>query len=124
MRDNSIIKDSGDRMMWNDFWLYAEYWHASLEIVVETFDKYGLQDEEIEELLDSHFRDILKKLRNSSFHFREDYEGSSFTALFQADGAFQWVSALQFALYRFLRKEEEELAKRSGIRLRQIIITV
>ncbi len=114
------INDPDFLLKSNDLMLFTEYWYSSLEIVVETYDKYVLEDEDINKLLDMPFREQLKKFRNDSFHFREDYDAANSLAVLNNEGAFNWVISLQKAFLIFFEKEEQNLKERSGVIVRKI----
>ena len=122
-RKDSIITGNQDRIKHSDFWLMTEYWHSSLEIVLETYEKYGLNDENVDKLLDMPLRKDLKKLRNGSFHFREDYSDPNVFSFFKVEGSFQWITLLQDAMLKYLEKEERKLVDRSDIEVRKVYVT-
>lgn len=120
--NNRLIVDNHGRIMYNDLSMFIEYWHSSLEIVLEAYEKYALKDESVDDLLDMPLRKKLKVLRNNSFHFREDYESQDVLSFFWTEGAFEWTTKLQEALHNFMEKEGEKLRERSGITVSKVTI--
>lgn len=121
IENNEVITDNDGRILYNDFALIFEYWHSSLEIVVETYEKRSLYDEKVASLVNMTLRKKLKSFRDSSFHFREDYDGSAALCLLKTNGAFEWVNSLHDALNEFFERKEKEIKEKSGIVVKKLI---
>ena len=57
---------------------YMSYWYSALFVVVEGWGSLGLEDERINELLDSHLVDLLRRFRNGVFHYQRNYFDNRF----------------------------------------------
>lgn len=75
---------------------YMSYWYAALYVVIEGWQKLGLHDPKIDELLESPNLELLKLYRHSVFHFHEDYFNEPLTTPFVERGepAVIWVRSL------------------------------
>jgi hypothetical protein len=56
---------------WSEFRTYHSYWLSALYVVVEGFEKLGLDKKDVSELTSEHIA-RLKKFRDGSFHFQQD----------------------------------------------------
>ncbi len=86
-----------DALMLHDMEMFLEYWHSTLQVVVEAYERNNLFDEAVEALLDMPIRGKLKNFRDSSSHFREDFHDSNAFSLFNTEGAHEWINSLQLA---------------------------
>lgn len=74
---------------------YMSYWYAALYVVIEGWQKLGLHDDEVDELLASENVELLKLYRHSVFHFHEDYFNRHLTLPFiEGDATVTWVREL------------------------------
>lgn len=82
---------------------YLSYWYAALNVVVEGWQKLGLHDPRVDELLDSPNVEHLKLYRHSVFHFHEDYFNVHLTMpLIESDASpVAWVWSLSSELGRW-----------------------
>jgi hypothetical protein len=86
-----------------ELFMYMSYWYAGLYVVVEGWRELGLQDEEIDALLDSPNVELLKRYRNGVFHFqRSYYDVRFFELLSDGEDVVEWVNELVGAFSRYL----------------------
>jgi len=82
---------------------YMSYWYASLNVVVEGWQKLGLRDSKIDELLSSPNVEALLLYRHSVFHFHEDYFNRHLTdpLIDRGDNPVAWVRELSSEFSRW-----------------------
>jgi len=103
-------KDSPIRLQ-EEFYaqMYFDYWVASLNVLVEGYEKLGLHDERVDALLDPSMRSVLRKYRGGIYHFREKYWDDDVLLLFRNKNAVQWCHTLNAALGKYMEKEMRKL---------------
>lgn len=81
-------------------------WYATVYIIFEGYQKLGLTDQNIENMLDPKKIDTLKNLRNSVFHYSKKYYNWDLIgqAILDKDLSL-WVPELQGAFYAFFKKK-------------------
>jgi hypothetical protein len=81
-------------------------WYSAVYIIFEGYQKLGLTDQNIENMLDPQKIDTLKNLRHSVFHYFKKYYNWDLIghAILDKDLAL-WVYELQGAFYAFFNKE-------------------
>jgi hypothetical protein len=85
-----------------ELFLYMSYWYAGLYVVVEGWRELGLQDEEIDLLLESSNVDLLRRYRNGVFHFQRTYYDNRFLELMgEGEDVVEWVHGLANAFGRY-----------------------
>jgi hypothetical protein len=93
----SMDTDEGVRAL-----AYMSYWYASLWVVVEGWQKLGLHDDEVDQLLDSPLTEKLRLFRHWVLHYHEKYFNQPLVDPFIADrDAVEWVRSLSNALGRY-----------------------
>lgn len=94
----SLTSDEGIKA-----YAYMSYWYAALYVVVEGWQRLGLHDELIDELLDSPNVELLKLYRHGVFHFHEDYFNRRLTLplIDRGDAPVAWVGDLSTQLGRW-----------------------
>lgn len=82
---------------------YMSYWYAALYVVVEGWQRLGLHDDRVDELLDSPNVELLKLYRHGVFHFHEDYFNQHLTLplIDRGDAPVAWVRDLSNELGRW-----------------------
>jgi hypothetical protein len=82
---------------------YMSYWYAALYVVVEGWQKLGIHDSKIDELLSSPNVELLKRYRHGVFHFHEDYFNRHLTTPFveRGENPVVWVRELSNELGRW-----------------------
>lgn len=103
-----------DALMLHDMEMFLEYWHSTLQVVVEAYEGNNLFDEAVEALLDMPIRRKLKRFRDSSFHFRENFHDPNAFSLFNTEGAHEWINGLQLAMHNHLYSEFIKLDRHLG----------
>ena len=69
------------------------YWYGGLYAVVEGWRDLRLEDQEIDELLQSPHVDALRLYRNGTFHFQKEYFASKFAGLLSTPGTAEWIKS-------------------------------
>lgn len=86
--------------------LYMSYWYGGLYVVIEGWQHLRLSDERINELLQSPNVDLLRRYRNATFHYQEDYEDKKFRAFMDMGlEAIIWIRSLNSEFGRYLLEE-------------------
>jgi hypothetical protein len=86
-------------------WLGANcYFGASLYVVIEGWEATEFKDPIIEALLGlSNYKDVLRRLRNFTFHYQPELLSPKFLDFFRAEDAILWVDFLHEEFCRWLR---------------------
>lgn len=88
---------------------FLNYWIASLHTLSEGWSELGLHDDAIGRLLTEERRKILRKYRNTVFHFQVDLEDVRIGALEAKPEVVAWVMALGDAFQNFFRHHDETI---------------
>jgi hypothetical protein len=82
---------------------WMPYWYSALYVVVEGWQRLGLHDVEIDDLLvDEDMTRLLRRYRNGVFHFQETYHDERLTGLLlEGATSAQWVRDLHAAYDRW-----------------------
>lgn len=97
--DDTALKDHE----WRWFGLMS-YWYASLNVVIEAWDKLSFVDPTINRLLahPNQFRKLLRRYRNAVFHFQQSLLDPRFVELLvRGAGHVYWILALHDEFMRF-----------------------
>jgi len=98
------------------------YWYASTYVVIEGWRELGLDDSEINGMLESPYAELLKQYRKSVCHFQKNYfDQNYFFLIKEGRTAAEWMFSLSSAFDRYfknwlnsIRDEEKTLIKSSG----------
>lgn len=86
--------------------MYMSYWYGSLYVVMEAWRSNELADQEIDALLTSPHVDLLRRYRNATFHFQDEYLHEKFTDfIFEGDDSATWVRRVHAAFSRYFESE-------------------
>ena len=81
---------------------YMSFWYSALFVVVEGWRDLGLEDERINELLDSHLVDLLRRFRNGVFHYQRNYFDNRFwNFIEEKEESASWVRVLNREFGRY-----------------------
>ncbi len=95
-----------DEVGW-EFFALMSHWYASLWVVIEGWQKLGLQDKAIEKLLNSRldYCALLKRYRNGVYHFQPRIIDERFGAfLRESNNNVPWIHNLHGEFLRFFRE--------------------
>jgi hypothetical protein len=82
--------------------LYMDLWYACLYVVIEGWNQLGLADQTIDALLESPNVSLLRRYRNSVFHFqRKYYDKRSMVLIKEGENVVSWVQTLNLEFGRF-----------------------
>jgi hypothetical protein len=82
--------------------MYMSLWYGCLYVVVEGWKECGFRESEVDSLLTSPNVELLKRLRNGTFHYQKRYWDERFLGFMRAgDATAPWMRALNNALGRF-----------------------
>ena len=81
---------------------YLRLWLAMLYAVGEGFVELGLNDPEVNALLQNPALERLRKLRNGTFHYQRSHE--KLTQFFLQSGHIEWAETLHSAFDNFFRE--------------------
>jgi hypothetical protein len=86
-------------------WLCVScYWGASLYVVIEGWEAANFTDPIIDALLGlSDYKDVLRRLRNGTFHFQPELISPKVTAFFKSPNTTLWLFFLHDEFCRWLR---------------------
>lgn len=79
-----------------------QLWHMSLYVVIEAWQKLGLTDPTVDELLTSPNRDLLRQHRNAVAHFQPEYQSAKEIGVLVEESAQQWIEDVHRAIGRYL----------------------
>ena len=101
------VTDEHDSMLFlvSKAGLCMRYWYGGLYVVVEAWEALGLSDTEIDALLQSPNKALLRRHRNSSFHFQREWLHEKESDFYGSPGAVAWVRQLTAAFGRRLTAE-------------------
>ena len=88
---------------------YAALWLSLLFVVAEGWDELKLQDAEVDALLQSPHRDLLRRFRNGAFHFQPKYFDDRFMDFFVSDEPLEWAKSLHEAIGAWFIRRAAEL---------------
>jgi hypothetical protein len=84
--------------------VFMLYWPAALYVVIEGFRELKLRDKKIEKLLESPDVDVLRLVRNATFHFQKQFISSKLTPFAKNDSV-EWAWSLHEAFREFFQRE-------------------
>ena len=90
--------------------LCMRLWYGALYVVVEAWAELGLQDTAIDSLLQSPNTDLLRRIRNSAFHFQTQWLSEKESDFYGAPDAVSWVRSLTEAFRTRLLAEMDRVA--------------
>jgi hypothetical protein len=80
------------------------YWAASLYVVIEGWETAKFKDPIVDALLTiSNYKDVLRRLRNGTFHYQPAIVSQKVVDFFQSPDVILWLCFLQQELCRWLR---------------------
>jgi hypothetical protein len=85
--------------------IFMSYWYGGLYVVIEGWKKLNLHDPDIDRLLSSPNVDLLRKYRNGTFHFQQDYFDDKFFNFFKQDDSATWAAELNKRLGQYFLQE-------------------
>jgi len=103
-RQTHAIKDKWARARtrhWSEFRTYHSYWLSALYVVVEGFEKLGLDKKDVSEMTSEHIA-RLKKFRDGSFHFQQDTKKQMQSLELGDFAELDWAERLHAQLRAFL----------------------
>ena len=88
------------RRLWlQSTFAYSALWLSLLFVVAEGWSELELHDEEVNRLLASPNRELLRRFRNGAFHFQPTYFDARFTEFFHGpQEPIEWASELHKAI--------------------------
>ena len=92
--------------------LYMSYWYGGLYVVIEGWKELSLKDELIDELLRSKNVELLKRYRNATFHYQEEYWSKKFTDFMDSGrNCVKWIRKLNSEFGRYFLAEIDKVNK-------------
>jgi hypothetical protein len=91
------------------------YWYGGLYVVIEGWTSLELSDPKIDQLLDSPNVDLLRRYRNGSFHFQNNWLDPKLSDFCGSSRAVQWVNSLTDEFRRVLIGEMNRRNAQTGI---------
>lgn len=90
----------------------TSYWAASLYVVIEGWETAKFQDPIIDALLAvSNHKDVLRRLRNGTFHYQRSLVSEKFGDFLNSSDALLWLYTLHTEFCRWLRDCVELVAQ-------------
>lgn len=81
---------------------FYSYWISSLYVVIEGYKELNLSDKKIDKLLDEKKVDLLRRFRNTNFHYQKEYFDKRHTALLmEGEKIAKWLIKLRDELSRY-----------------------
>jgi len=99
-----------------DLGMYMSYWYGALYVVCEGWQKLGLSDRLIDQLLESPNLKLLRRYRNGAFHFQKKYFDARFHKFMQEKSSVEWVRQISAAFGRWFlayfaeKKKSEDIS--------------
>jgi|GEM_PF-1036526 len=86
-------------------WLgVSSYWAASLYVVIEGWERTKFKDSVVDALLGvSNYKDVLRRLRNGTFHYQSVLISEKVVGFFQSPDVTLWLHFLHEEFCRWLR---------------------
>ncbi|MFH1653355.1 MAG: hypothetical protein ABIE74_04785 [Pseudomonadota bacterium] len=98
--------------------MYMSLWYAGLYVVCAGWEKLGLTDSVIDNLIASKNLELLKIYRHGVYHFHKEYYGKCFDKLIsQGENVVEWVRTLNREFGRYFlewanqRNKTQEIIK-------------
>jgi hypothetical protein len=92
----------------------SSYWAASLYVVIEGWETAKFEDPIVDALLGiSDYRDVLRRLRNGTFHYQPELVSPKVLNFFRSSDVILWLHFLHEEFCRWLR-DCVETVERSG----------
>jgi hypothetical protein len=85
--------------------MYLDFWYATLFVTLEGYEKLGLHNTVIENILSSPLQTKLRSYRAGTYHFREKYFDDDIRNFLTDKTSGDWISSLDMALGTFLLSE-------------------
>lgn len=79
------------------------YWFASLYVLVEGWKQLKLSDAAVDEAIGTGHADVLRRFRNSVFHYQETFDDDRFLALSTSHEVVGWAISLARAFDDFFQ---------------------
>lgn len=99
----SATRDGSNGM---DAFMYMGYWYGTMYAVAEGWIDLKLQDDVINNLLQSENLELLRRYRNGVFHYQAAYNDPRFTDLYlNGKNVVDWVRQLNQELSRYFLTE-------------------
>lgn len=80
-----------------DVGMYMSYWYGALYVVCDGWQRLGLSDPHIDQLLNSPNLKLLRRYRNGSFHYQKTYFDARFHEFMSEGSSVQWIRNLSNA---------------------------
>jgi hypothetical protein len=80
---------------------YLSYWYGGMYVVIEGWQRLGLHDPEVDDLLTSDNVKHLERHRHGAFHYHHEYFDDKFLAMLGAPDSPKWIRDLRNALSRW-----------------------
>jgi hypothetical protein len=90
--------------MLHDPGIFMSYWYGALYVVVEGWQELKLSDSEVDKLLSSSNVNLLRRFRNSVFHYQKSYMSDKFLDFTGAEDTVPWVHDLTNAMGAYFRR--------------------
>lgn len=86
--------------------MYFAYWFSTLYVVIEGYRSLKLNDDAIEKLLEDKDKvDILRRYRNTIFHFQPEYfDDRNVAFMNSANTILPWLKELRIAFAKFIER--------------------
>jgi hypothetical protein len=103
--DNFMEKRGAEANKAISEWLgLCSYWAASLYVVIEGWETAKFKDPIVDALLGiSNYKDVLRRLRNGTFHYQTEIVSQKVIDFFQSPEVILWLCFLHQELCRWLR---------------------
>ena len=89
--------------------IFMSYWYAGLFVVIEGWEELELHDPDIDKLIASPYKDLLRRFRNGAFHYQKEYFDERFREFQTEQGSVAWVRELNLTLGRYFLRELKPL---------------
>jgi len=87
--------------------IFLSLWHATLYVVIEGWQKAGLEDPRIDILLESPNVEALRLHRHGTFHYHEQLSPPTYSKLLESPDAVAWTQQLSDAFHAYFTAQRQ-----------------
>jgi len=100
-----LIEDIKALALNHSYFLSLSVWYSLLYVVIEGYKQLNLNDNKIDQLLaEGKYVDLLRRFRNSVFHFQEEPLSSKTLDFLEAEASEVWIRKLNSAFKTFFEE--------------------
>lgn len=94
--------------------IFLNLWQATLYVLIEGWQKAGMENVQIDALLKSPNVQALRLHRHGTFHYHEDITPPLYSKLLRSDDAVEWTHHLSAAFHAYFDQQKLSAEFREG----------